>query len=352
MKIAHIVFGMLTGGIETMLINLANCQSIKSQNKVTIYIINKLVNENLIEKLNAAVDVIRINRPVGSINPYYLLKLNWHITLSKYDIIHIHKANILNFILPCFHSKICLTQHENIKAEDITPIKKITKVFSISPSVSNNLKEIGIKSTTILNGINFESFKQKDFQYNIGDMLKCISVGRLEHTIKGQDTLIQAISILKHQGITNVHVDFIGNGSSKDFLKDLVKSLDITDMITFLGEQNQEYIAGHLCDYDLFIQPSLFEGFGLSIVEAMAARLPVMVSEIPGPCDIIQDGKYGFLFPPGDAKKCAMQIDKIIKCGIPPQIPSMAYERALNFDITKTSNEYLSSYVSKTSSHS
>lgn len=55
-------------------------------------------------------------------------------------------------------------------------------------------------------------------------------------------------------------------------------------------KKNQEWIYHNLCNFDLFIQPSRFEGFGLTVAEAIAAKVTVLVSNIQGPMEIIDDG--------------------------------------------------------------
>ena len=57
-------------------------------------------------------------------------------------------------------------------------------------------------------------------------------------------------------------------------------------MYVFLVKQTQDYVAAHLTDYDLFVQPSRWEGFGLTVAEAMAAGVPVLVSEGQGPAEV------------------------------------------------------------------
>ena len=67
-------------------------------------------------------------------------------------------------------------------------------------------------------------------------------------------------------------------------------------------------MAAHLTDYDLFVQPSRWEGFGLTVAEAMAAGVPVLVSEGQGPAEVTQGSRYGWLFANGDADDLQRQI--------------------------------------------
>ena len=66
----------------------------------------------------------------------------------------------------------------------------------------------------------------------------------------------------------------------------LTAELHAETYVRFLGKQTQDYVAAHLTDYDLFVQPSRWEGFGLTVAEAMAAGVPVLVSEGQGPAEV------------------------------------------------------------------
>lgn len=345
MRIAHIVFGMKTGGIETMLVNLANIQALNEHDKIGIFIINNLVNNNILSRLNNRIKVCRINRPVGSKNPWYLMKLNYNLWRFNPDTIHIHKANIVNYLSRTFLSKTCLTQHESIIDEDLKPAKKINRIFSISDSVACTLKaRTECNSTVIYNGIATENFRSKPKRYSPGDTLKCVCIARLSHTIKGQHILIQALSILKKKEQIKIHVDFIGAGESLLYLKELSQSLEVDDSMSFIGEQSQQYIETGLCEYDLFILPSLNEGFGLSVIEAMAAGVPVLVSDIPGPGDIVDHGITGFKFKSNDPRDCALKLSEIATVGIPDEIIGHAMLTAKRYSITNTAKQYRLNY--------
>ena len=97
----------------------------------------------------------------------------------------------------------------------------------------------------------------------------------------------------------------------KDRLIQLINELGVYNYITLIESQKREYVYQHLCDYDLFVQPSRFEGFGLTVAEAMAAQIPVLVSDIEGPLEIIENGNFGFSLKMGDVEDCARQIKRI-----------------------------------------
>ena len=138
------------------------------------------------------------------------------------------------------------------------------------------------------------------------------------------------------------------NGVSSDYLKSMTKELKLDSYCSFLGKQQREFINASLKNYNLLIQPSHFEGFGLTVVEAMAAKTPVLVSNIEGPMEIIQCGKFGYFFEVGNAEDCVKKIIKIMsdynEHGLEDNI-DRSYRYALeHFDIKKTATDYITHY--------
>lgn len=114
----------------------------------------------------------------------------------------------------------------------------------------------------------------------------------------------------------------------------------------FLGKQTQEYIARHLCEYDLFVQPSRYEGFGLTVAEAMAAQVPVLVSAGQGPAEVICGNKYGWVFENGNIDDLACMIGHI------QRHYADAFDKAQKarqyvmetYDVAVTAKKYLAAY--------
>lgn len=343
MKVAHIVYGMEFGGIETMLINIMN-EQIKHAD-VTLIILNRQEETSLIRKIDKNVNIIRIDRPIGSKNPFPVFAFNWKLLVNKYDIIHIHHPGIIKFIfLKSIKKRLCLTTHDICTEDDRYYIPQYPHVFSISESVQADIAgHLAIDTPIVLNGIDCSGILPKDKPTDSPDF-KIVQIGRLVHMKKGQDILIEAVSLLKQKGYGNIYVDFIGDGESKSYLQEIVKSKQLDSQIRFLGNKEQAYIFSHLKDYDLFVQPSRREGFGLTVTEAMAARVPVLVSDQEGPMEIIENGKFGYFFKSNSPESCANQIELILNGDNSPII-SPAYERAVSkYNVKRTALEYIRQY--------
>ena len=172
-----------------------------------------------------------------------------------------------------------------------------------------------------------------------------VQIGRLNHEKKGQDFMIDVCAYLYSHGYRNFHLDFIGDGSSLEYLQDKVKGYQMEESITFLGAKDQSFIYANLKNYDLFLQPSRREGFGLTVAEAMAAKVPVLVSEQEGPLEIIDNGKYGYYFVVDDVEGCAEKIKCIsIQQDLNPLLDFALKRVEENYNVKNTAMKYLNCY--------
>ena len=144
----------------------------------------------------------------------------------------------------------------------------------------------------------------------------------------------------------HIIVNFIGDGYDKQQLIEMVRALNLEDNVNFLGGKDRDYVYSHLKDYDLFVQPSRYEGFGLTVAEAMAANVPVLVSKNEGPFEIINEGEYGYYFKNEDPNSLAEKLLYIINAygeAIVKATNGVAFVKD-NYNVRKTANIYLSNY--------
>lgn len=304
MKIAHVLFSFNIGGAETMLVDIANiqCQS----NDVTIYIINSVYSKPLLDKLDKRINVVCLNRKPCSRSLKFIFQLNRDLWKNKYDVVHCHNSNLPQLIFPfASRNRLCYTAHA--LDIDIMSPKRIKGLIAISNAVASDLKNrYRINAHVVANGINCDDIEIRDSR-QFHRPFRIVEVARLYHDKKGQDILINALRILIDKGF-DATVDFIGSGPSEEYLKNLCIERGLDDKINFLGLRDRDYIYSHLCEYDLMCHPARFEGFGLTVAEGMAARLPVLVSDKGGPAELIEHGRYGYTFVHEDASNCAKMI--------------------------------------------
>ena len=348
MNILHIAFTFGYGGIETMLVNIANAQ-VELGHKVSIVIIEDVVEPKLLESLDRDIRIHFCHRRCKK-DVLALVRLNYYVMIEKPNAIHLHSSSAFRLLMPKYRAIANSTTHDMPYAANTRYIEHIPRRFAISQSVHDALLKLkGVESIVNPNGIRPELIKTKDGIRKPDGLFHIVQVSRLMHEKKGQDILIRACVILKEKGYKNFYVDFIGDGQSLAYLKRLCKEYQIEDTVSFLGAKDQQYIFDHLCDYDLFVQPSRLEGFGLTVAEAMAAKIPVLVSDNEGPAEIIDNGKLGYLFRSDDAQDCANKIEAFLEGMTDEMKVEKAYERVLTmYNVKETAARYARLYISST----
>jgi len=344
MKICHLIFSFTTGGAETMLVDIMNEQC--KTEEIHLVVVNNIYNKDVLKKISDRVKIHLIKRKSGSRSIIPIIELNITLYNIKPDFIHCHNFELAKIIFTnLLNFKIGLTVHDVYVSTSCH--NKYHKLFAISKAVQKAIKDrSGYDSIVVLNGINFSKFKKK---YNYKSKIyKIVQVSSLNYEKKGQDIIIKAMNILVNKmKITDIRIDFIGEGESEDYLKILVKEYNLEEYINFLGLKTREYLYNNLHNYDLLLQPSRYEGFGLTVVEAMAAKVPVLVSNIHGPIEIIQGGKYGDWFESENIDDCANKIYQLYSDK--NQIlnkTKVAYEYSLNkYSVKQTAFRYLKLYL-------
>lgn len=345
MKIVHLIWQFKLGGAEAMLVDIVNEQSLSAE--VSLIVGNAVIEKTLVEKVSQRVDLRLLGRPPGSRNPWYLWKLYRMLKKIKPDIIHAHLDSFIRLLK--YAGPPCVLTVHNTGIDLMPQVDRYDAVYCISDAVSNDLENrySRIRTRIIQNGINFTEVEKKSVYGH--KPFRMVQVSRLDHLQKGQDILLYAVKkvndLLKEDAVT---VDFIGEGPSRNHLLKLNQELELQKCCRFLGMRPRDYIYRNLHTYDLLVQPSRFEGFGLTVVEGMAAGLPVLVSDIEGPMEVIGHGRFGYFFHSEDVDDCARQILNIIHHSARPEFVSdrdTAERHAkATYDVAITAKEYLQDY--------
>jgi glycosyltransferase involved in cell wall biosynthesis len=132
--------------------------------------------------------------------------------------------------------------------------------------------------------------------------------------IKGVTYLVSAMAKVAEKNSKSLLV-LVGKGDDKGEeeikLKEQVEKAGLTDKVLFLGWRSDvDEIMG--C-FDIFVLPSLNEGMGRVLVEAMAAGLPIVASRVGGIPDLVKDGKNGLLVPPADSSALAKATSDLVE---------------------------------------
>jgi glycosyltransferase involved in cell wall biosynthesis len=130
------------------------------------------------------------------------------------------------------------------------------------------------------------------------------------HPQKGHPVLFEAVARLVEEGRRGFKVLLAGDGSLRGDLEAKVASLGLASRVRFLGLRHD--MPSVLLQADAFVLPSLYEGLPLAVLEAMAARLPVVATRVGGNSEAVEDGKTGLLVPPADAPALAEAMARLL----------------------------------------
>ncbi len=169
-------------------------------------------------------------------------------------------------------------------------------------------------------------------------------VGRLRRE-KGQAVLLDAMAAVV-RSVPDAVLLLIGDGPDRETLRERAKCLDIAERVLFLGLQEPEEVYHLLSIMDVMAVPSLFEGFGLTAAEAMAAAKPVVASAVDGLIEVVVNGETGMLVPANNAPELAASLISLLTSReIARKMGRKGQERvASHFSVPKFSELTLAAY--------
>jgi len=206
------------------------------------------------------------------------------------------KSKLLNFFHYCANWFLDMFTTLNIA------VSQAVKDFMVEKSISRPQK---IK--VIYNGIKPVKLKAKIFQSEKEFLIA--TVGTLTPQ-KGIQYLIRAMPKVKTE-FPGIRLEIIGDGSFKRALVKEVKKMKMKDYVKFTG-----FIADvekYLTRFDLYVQPSLSESFGLAIIQAMSVGLPVVATNTGGIPEVVTEGKSGLLVEAASPEALAEAILKLLR---------------------------------------
>jgi glycosyltransferase involved in cell wall biosynthesis len=156
------------------------------------------------------------------------------------------------------------------------------------------------------------------------DAIVAGTVGRLLDSHKRVSDAVRALSIAS---VPELHLLVVGTGPDEAMLRALATELGVHDRVHFAGYQGDTRPFYELMD--IFLQPSAHEAFGLTIVEAMLAGLPVIGTNVGGIPGIILDGKTGILVDPRASEQLANALKLLCQCpAVRPKMGMAGLDRA------------------------
>lgn len=176
----------------------------------------------------------------------------------------------------------------NERYDDIITVSESARedLISYYPNKSENIH-------VILNSINVEKIKSLANEPILveDDVVNIVSVGRL-HYAKGFDLVIPAISRLKDEGY-NIKWMIVGEGPERKRLRKIISKANLEDTIILIGEQKNPY--PYIKAADIYIQPSRYEGYCITLAEAIVLERPIIASNFFGAKEQIIDQHTGLI---------------------------------------------------------
>ena len=301
MNILHISRTMGQGGAEKVVYQI--CKD--SENKMVIASTGGTY-ENELQKINVkhyTIPDINNKNPLLMIKTFFIL--NKTIKKEKIDIVHSHHrmaafyARVLNIFNKKF--KRVYTAHNvfNDKKKLLRFSLTNSTIVAVGDGVKNNLVNYyGIDSNKIKIIYNSVDVPKKinipndDFIINKKNNIYIGTIGRLSEQ-KGIDVFLKAMSRVIHNN-KNIYGIIIGDGELKEELIKLTKKSEIEDNVIFLGYRKDVIEIIHCMDF--IVLSSRWEGFPLTPIETFSQAKTIIVSDIDGNNEIVQDKKNGLLF--------------------------------------------------------
>lgn len=311
MKILHIVrqFYPAIGGIESVVLNLAR-QQIKQGNSVRVLTLDRSFVDNKLFQSEEIFEQISIKRIPFWGSKRYPIAPSAIKHLKEYDLLHIHCVDFFVdylVLLKAVHRKrIVLHTHGGFFHTKFWQVFKklyfytITrlmlagcdKVIACSQNDYDLFRKVSPRVIQIANGVNVEGalgvakhIEQETLIY----------IGRIDEH-KRVDNLIRVVAVLKGRG-TNVKLKIIGPDwkGIQSQLEALSAELAVNDRVLFLGKVSEQDLSRELSQAHVFVSASEYEGFGLTVVEAMASGTICVLNRIDSFVQITNNGQWGAL---------------------------------------------------------
>lgn len=192
-------------------------------------------------------------------------------------------------------------------------LRQSSRVIAVTRREADHLVDLGLDAgriAVIPNGIEPGEFLSIPRPHPPRDSVTGLFVGRLASRQKGLEPLVEALARVPRN--LNLHLRIVGEDWGGASLVDrLAVRLGVRDRITMTGALPRKALLAEYAQADFLALPSLFEPFGIVLLEAMAAGLPVVASRVGGIPEIVADEQTGLLVEPGDVRGLAAALARM-----------------------------------------
>lgn len=341
--------------------NVIRYKSLKSNNKISSKVVVPNIFDINIEKAfkELNIDVIHVHHPmlVGWTALYLGNKYNVPVTftyhtrydeylhnIKLYEVLEDRSKNVDSGIIADIESEIIKYTKNTVVPKAIKGFaNKCGLVYAPTEVIKNYLRDIGVKSEikVMPTGLEKDYFVgNEDISEGIRNRYKgnkeylFCTVSRLEKE-KNIEFLIDGLKMLRYKVGDSFKILIIGEGQLKDNLINKVIKLGLESNVEFLNNIPNEEIGNYYRACDLFLFASKSETQGIVLIEAMAAKTPVVAIEATGVVDIIKNNINGYMTSENLEKWCDKIVYLMNNKNVMNEMKIGAYDTALNYLNTK-----------------
>src|SRR5436190_5533696 len=258
----------------------------------------------------------------NSLNLATAMKLSRFVRANDIEIVHAHVARdypLAALATGRSKARLVLTRHVLFPLRRIhrLTLRRTSHVIAVSQAVADSLTSQSVfeakKIVTIHNGIDIARFESVDARRAAPKKLRVGTAGHIA-PIKGHEDFVRAAALIIQK---RPDIEFVIAGDDKSqshenriALENLIHELRLVEKVRLIGWITD--MPAFLATLDLFVSSARSEPFGLAIVEAMAAGVPVLATASEGAREIIDDDSSGRLVPIGDITSLAKTIDELL----------------------------------------
>lgn len=342
-RVAVLMYYMNCGGVESALVNLLNKVDY-DKNIVDLYFVE--AKGEFINRINKRVNIIDLSKVIHPVQKQLIISENIHETI-RFAFRNAHFASSFKHIFSYLFNKISNAECPAYKSALLTRkiadftydaildfhgyasfttyfgahilsgkqrftwchsqsidfnkvahfIRKYDKMYLVAAEMKAlpSLKNIDIPIDVFYNFIDtghiLSSAKLGDKLVKSADFPSLLTIGRLSHQ-KGYDIAINAAKILKDKGLS-FRWYFCGAGEDSEALTEQAKRCGLNEEIVFMGFQDNPY--GYLSSCDIYVQPSRFEGYAVTLMEANVLKKVIVSTDVSGAKEAVRHGVDGFV---------------------------------------------------------
>jgi len=327
MKILHLTTHLNTGGISQYVTTLA--KALKNRGHTVVIASSGGGGEKTLS--SEGIKHIYVNiRTKSELSPKVIesfFTLKKFLKKEKIDLIHAHTrvTQVVSALLSFWQNVPYVTTCHGFFKKRLS--RRIfgcwgEKTIAISEAVRNQLIRdfnvdeekivlihTGIELARFVKNISEEGKTRLKQKWNFDGTFVVGTIGRLS-PVKGHDVLLKAAKELVTD-FSDIRIALIGSGPDEKRLRRLSKTLKLDKNVTFIASVDDT--TEILPVIDIFVFPSIKEGLGLSLIEAMASGKPCIASRVGGIESLIEDGVTGLLVTPGNPHELAHAIKYMLK---------------------------------------